>query len=103
MLALKIQVPVPKRITGFRQIILPFKIEVWMWLGKKYNNRVTQSKLTYIGKSKIRLGGLSFFLGCKNAAENENKLRPPKHIFAVPNMWPEICMFRVIAILISKF
>ena len=38
MLSIGIQVPVPQKISGFNQILLPFQSDVWMTLGNTYRN-----------------------------------------------------------------
>ena len=37
MLRMKLQVPVPKKIVGFQQTILPFMPQVWICLGMDVN------------------------------------------------------------------
>ena len=38
MLRMKLQVPVPKKIVGFQQTILPFMPQVWIFLGMDVNH-----------------------------------------------------------------
>ena len=40
MLGLNIQVPVPKKISGYQQIILPFQTEIWLSLGLFYHFQI---------------------------------------------------------------
>ena len=38
MVNMKLQVPVPRKITGFQQIVLPFMPQVWISLGMDVNH-----------------------------------------------------------------
>ena len=91
MIKIKMQVPVPRKITGFQQTILPFMPQVWICLGtgcpgsKFPNSNSFYSEIMevrpQVGKAKMCLRNIHFCLHLELFVYKKFKNMKYEHLF----------------------